>query len=68
MVLEGYVMMTEAFVFMSFIFILILIIDFILLFSPDTSKIESIILTIVIIVGGFGLVTSLIGFILTYEK
>lgn len=61
-------MMTEAFVFMSFIFILILIIDFILLFSPDTSKIESIILTIVIIVGGFGLVTSLIGFILTYEK
>ena len=54
-------MMAEAFGFISFMFSIILIIDFILLFSPDTSKIESIILTIVIIIGSLGLICSLIG-------
>ena len=54
-------MMADAFGFMSFLFVLILIIDFILLFSPDTTKIESIILISVIIIGGIGLITSLIG-------
>lgn len=54
-------MMAEAFGFISFMFSIILIIDFILLFSPDTTKIESIILISVIIIGGIGLITSLIG-------
>ena len=54
-------MMAEAFGFISFLFILILLIDFILLFSPDTTKIESIILISVIFIGGIGLITSLIG-------